>query len=173
VWGRAASLTRPSCNSSNLYINLLRGQRIGADLNPRRANAPSVIAYLPVRASTAALGILYASIIAFPGTFRTNASPVTAYSVLLAPTTAWGRYCALTIAIRGAAGTDALATAAYPSIGASAAGIGQFRACTVAFLCTVLIDGFVNPPQVYGSHQALLYPSREDSTLCRTVRPVL
>ena len=67
-----------------IYINILHGQRIGAVLNPGRANAPSFIAYFPVRATATALGNLYASIIAFPGTFRTNASPVTAYSALLA-----------------------------------------------------------------------------------------
>ena len=66
------------------YINILQGQRIGTVLNPRRANAPSLIAYFPVRASATALGNLYASIIAFPGTIWTNASPVTAYSSLLA-----------------------------------------------------------------------------------------
>jgi hypothetical protein len=172
VWGRAASLTQPSCNSLNFYINISLWQRIGADLNSRRANALSFIAYLPVRASAAALGDLYASIIAFPGTFRTNASPAAAYSVPLAAA-AWGRYYALTIAVRGTAGADALAAAAYPSIGTSAAGVGQFRACAVAFLCTVLIDGFVNPPQVCRCRQAPLYPSREDLSLCRAVRPVL
>jgi hypothetical protein len=67
-----------------IYINILHGQRIGAVLNSWRANAPSFIAYFPVRATATALSNLYASIIAFPGSFRTNASPVTAYSALLA-----------------------------------------------------------------------------------------
>jgi hypothetical protein len=39
-WGRAASPTQPSWRISNFYINTSRGQRIGAVLYPRRANAP-------------------------------------------------------------------------------------------------------------------------------------